>query len=278
MNGISIVKNIIYTMGIFLLFGFHSMVFQPSGTIAQQQHKLIFISFLTMLIVVIPVIFMTLLFVYSYRSSQKNIYRPNWKHSNIIEVTVWIVPIIIVIFLSLLTWRTSHTLDPKRNITSIHQPIKIHAIALDWKWLFIYPKEKIATINELIVPVNTPIIFSITSNSVMSSFFIPELGSQVYAMPKMISHVNLLAKYPGQFYGFSANYNGEGFSDMKFNTLVVPNKKIFNKFINKIQHVSYKLNTIHKLSILCRPSLINDVQYFSHVYPNILKSFMLRSM
>ena len=271
-------NKIILIFGVFFLFGFQRKIFYPAGIVLEKQHQLIIVAFLMMLIVVIPVIIMTLLFTYLYRASKMNTYNPDWKHSNIIEIIVWIVPIAIICFLGMLTWKTSHQLDPKKTIISMNKPIHVNVVALDWNWLFIYPKEKIATINELILPVNTPVIFNITSNSVMSSFFIPELGSQIYAMPNMISVLNLLAKYPGNYHGFSANYNGLGFSDMKFNTIVLPNQSMFEKWVKKVQNISCQLNTLNQVKLICKPNLLHEIKYFSHIYPNIFKIIVTNSL
>ncbi|MDS1028810.1 ubiquinol oxidase subunit II, partial [Burkholderia pseudomallei] len=139
--------------------------------------------------------------------------------STAIEIVIWTVPSLIILFLGILTWKTTHALDPYRPLESAVKPIDVEVVALDWKWLFVYPDLGIASVNQLAVPVGTPINFRITSDSVMNSFFIPQLGTQVYAMAGMQTRLHLIADEPGDFAGISANYSGRGFSDMKFRTL-----------------------------------------------------------
>ncbi|WP_343128100.1 ubiquinol oxidase subunit II [Buchnera aphidicola (Takecallis taiwana)] len=276
MNKRNIAKKLMFILGMFLFLGFHRTIVHPAGVTSIQQYKLMCIVCVAMLTLVIPVIFMTLFFVYKYRHCKMSIYTPTWSHSTKVELMVWFVPVMIVFFLGFLAWSTSHGLDPKKRIIAVNRPITINVVALDWNWLFIYPKENIATMNELVIPNNTPIHFNITSNSVMSAFFIPKLGSQIYAMPRMYGMLNLMAKFPGRYHGFSSNYNGPGFSKMKFNTIVVPNHYMFNKWVKRVQHISYKLNTINKFRIISRPTLLHPIKYFSCVYPNLFNIIIRR--
>ena len=153
-----------------------------------------------MLIVVIPVIFMTLYFAWKYRESNTSAtYTPNWSYSHRIEAVVWAVPIAIILVLGTITWKTTHELDPYKPLESSVKPITIEVVSLDWKWLFIYPDQHIATVNEIQFPANTPVNFKITSDTVMNVFFIPQLGSQIYAMAGMQTQVNLIADAPGTY-------------------------------------------------------------------------------
>lgn len=278
MNKRNIFEKVVLILGIFLLVGCHRSIFHPAGIVAIQQYKLIFISCIAMLTLVIPVILMTLFFVYKYRHIKMSTYTPNWSHSTKVELMVWFVPVMIVCFLGTLAWQTSHGLDPKKKIISINKPVTINVIALDWNWLFIYPEANIATMNEIVIPNNTPIHFNITSSSVMSAFFIPKLGSQIYAMPRMNSVLNLMAKFPGTYHGLSSNYNGQGFSNMKFNTIVVPNNYIFNKWIKRVQNIPLKLNTFHKFQLIAKPSVLHPIKYFSSVYPNLFNRVVHRML
>lgn len=271
-------EKIMLFLSFFLLSGFYSFPFHLSGEISIKQYNLIFIAFVIMLLIVLPVIFMTIFFVYNYRISKKNTYNPQFINSHKIELIVWIVPIIMIFCLGILAWNTTHTLDPKKKIQSTHNPIIVDVIALDWKWLFIYPKYNIATVNELIIPVDTPIIFHITSNSVMSSFFIPSLGSQIYAMPGMDTKLNLISNIPGIYTGFSSNYNGCGFSNMKFNTVVVQNSDIFSKWIKKIQNISHSLDTISVFNSISKPSILYNIEYFNNIYPDLFARVVCKSI
>jgi cytochrome o ubiquinol oxidase subunit II len=209
-----------------LLSGCNSVVLNPSGSVAAQQSHLIVQSTILMLLIVIPVIVLIVVFAWRYRQSNKEAtYTPDWDHSTQLELVIWAAPLLIIIALGALTWISSHTLDPfrpLRRIDAAHEvpaqvkPLTIEVVALDWKWLFIYPEQGIATVNEVAAPVDVPINFKITASSVMNSFFVPALAGQVYAMPGMQTQLNAVMNNPGEYEGFSANYSGAGFSGMRF--------------------------------------------------------------
>jgi cytochrome o ubiquinol oxidase subunit 2 len=179
-----------------------------------------------MLLIIVPVIAMTLYFAWKYRASNVDApYDPDWHHSTRIEVAVWAAPLAIIMVLGTVTWITCHTLDPYRPLGRLSantpvpagvKPLEVDVVALDWKWLFIYPELGVATVNEVAAPVDRPIAFKITSNSVMNSFFVPALAGQIYAMPGMETQMHAVINKPGEYDGFSANYSGAGFSGMKF--------------------------------------------------------------
>lgn len=268
-------KNLLLISIFFMLDGCNSILLNPHGKIAMQESSILLISFLMMLFVIIPVIFMTVYFSVKYRSSNLNEkYQPDWSHSNKIEIVVWTVPILIISFLAFLTWHYSHALDPRKFILSKYKPIKIDVVSLDWRWLFIYPEYHIASINEIMFPVNRPIVFRITSNSVMNSFFIPSLGSQIYSMPGMMTNLNLIANYPGKYKGISSNYSGRGFSNMKFTVISVLHIKEFKNWINKIQKSPKKLNTVHLFNIVALPNENHFIEYFSDVKKNLFNEIV----
>lgn len=195
----------------------------PRGAIGVQEKTLILVALGLMLLVVVPVIGLTLWFAWKYRASNaRAVYAPTWAHSTRIEVVVWAVPCVIVAILGVLIWRTTATLDPYRPIVASVKPVRVQVVALNWKWLFIYPDYGVATVNELAVPVGTPIDFELTAESLMNSFFIPRLGSQVYAMAGMRTQLHLVADEAGTYRGQSAAFSGEGFSDMHFETVAMP--------------------------------------------------------
>ena len=204
-----------------LLAGCHDMVlFDPQGDIGVQEKHLILAALGLMLLVVIPVIALTLLFAWRYRESNtRATYAPKWAHSSAIEVVVWSIPCVIVVTLAVLIWRTTHSLDPYRPIASQTKPVRVDVVALNWKWLFIYPDYGVASVNQLAIPVDTPVDFRITAESLMNSFFVPQLGSQVYAMAGMQTQLHLIANQPGTYAGRSAAFSGPGFSDMHFDTV-----------------------------------------------------------
>src|SRR6186713_1409043 len=209
-----------------MLSGCNSVLLNPSGSIAAQQSHLIVQSTVLMLLIVIPVIALTVVFAWRYRQSNKEAtYSPDWDHSTQLELAIWAAPLLIIIALGAITWISTHTLDPyrpltrldaKRQISPETKPLVVEVVALDWKWLFIYPEQGIATVNELAAPVDVPISFKITASSVMNSFFIPALAGQIYAMPGMETKLHAVINKPGEFEGFSANYSGAGFSGMRF--------------------------------------------------------------
>jgi len=202
------------------------VVMKPSGDIAAQQAQLVVTSTLLMLIIIIPVIALTLLFAWRYRqSNQEAIYTPDWDHSTKLELLIWGAPLLIIIALGALTWISTHKLDPYRPLDRIDaaralpadvKPLEVQVVALDWKWLFIYPEQGIATVNELAAPVDRPIRFRITASTVMNSFYVPALAGQIYAMPGMETSLHAVINQAGVYDGFSANYSGAGFSHMRF--------------------------------------------------------------
>src|SRR5258708_4343109 len=198
-------------------------VLDPQGPVASAERLILFNATAIMLVVIVPVIALTLVFAWWYRSSNKHaVYRPDWSYSGYVELVVWSIPAMVVILLAGVAWTGSHLLDPARELKSDVKPIRIEVVSLDWKWLFIYPDLEIATVNQLVVPTGVPIEFLLTSATVMNSFFVPQLGSQIYTMPGMTTHLNLLAERSGDYPGLSANFSGDGFSDMRFLVHVVP--------------------------------------------------------
>lgn len=256
-----------------LLIGCKDLILMhPKGDIGLEERNLILIVFSLMLIIVIPVIIMTIVFSIKYRSSNINNtqYDPNWDHSKTIEFIIWAIPIVIIFILSILTWISTHKLDPKKPIISEKfNPIVINVIALDWKWLFIYPKNNIAVINELMFPINVPIQFNITSNAIMNSFFIPQLGSQIYAMAGMCTQLFLIAKEPGKYQGISSNFSGPGFSGMKFTVISTKNEEEFNQWIHKIEMSKNHIQNMSAYEELAKPSKFHPVMYFSNVQPHL---------
>jgi cytochrome o ubiquinol oxidase subunit 2 len=202
------------------------VVMNPAGDVAVQQRDLILISTGLMLLIIVPVMALTVFFAWKYRQSAKNEdYDPDWDHSTSLELVIWSAPLLIIICLGAVTWTSTHLLDPYRPIERIdHQrkistavkPLEVQVVALDWKWLFIYPELGIATVNELAAPIDRPISFKITASTVMNSFYVPALAGQIYAMPGMQTVLHAVVNKPGDYEGFSANYSGAGFSNMRF--------------------------------------------------------------
>ncbi|AEH39876.1 cytochrome o ubiquinol oxidase subunit II [Buchnera aphidicola (Cinara tujafilina)] len=239
-----------------------------NGDISRIELELILLAFKTMLAIVLPVFLLTFYIVYKYNEiNMDKHYIPNWSHSTFLEILIWIIPICIVIFLATLSYKSTHLLDPKKSLKSSNPVLFIDAIALDWRWLFIYPQYKIATINEIFLPKNTAVNFNITSNSIMNSFFIPDLGSQIYAMAGMKTTLNLKTGKTGIYKGISANYSGKGFSNMKFNVHIVENFSRLNAWIKEVKLSKNKLIFKKQFLKISKPSGNIFIQYFSYVDP-----------
>jgi cytochrome o ubiquinol oxidase subunit 2 len=198
-------------------------VLDPQGPIASAERLLMLNATAIMLVVVVPVILATLGFAWWYRSSNPRAVRSlDESYEGRVEFVIWSIPALVVILLGGVTWISSHQLDPRAPIPAEAKPLKVEVVALDWKWLFIYPDEGIASVNQLVIPAKTPVDFRLTSATVMNSFFVPQLGSQIYAMGGMVTHLNLLADKPGEYPGISAMFSGDGFADMRFVARAVP--------------------------------------------------------
>jgi len=245
----------------------------PKGPVGLSELYVIGISFALMLLVVVPVIIMAIWFPRRYKASNpKGAYAPKWSYSFKIELVVWLVPAIIITALGILTWKETHRLDPFNPIDSSVKPFNVEAVSFDWKWLFIYPDQAVATVNHLVLPAKVPVSFKITSDTVMTSFFIPQLGSQIYAMGGMQSRLHLLADEPGIYTGQNQQFSGEGFPDMHF-TVNVTTAEQFNDWIVKIKQVPDKLD-LAQLTKLRKPGVGFEVTSFSWVKPGLFNDIL----
>lgn len=227
------------------------VVLSPAGDVAMQQRDLILISTALMLLIILPVMAMTVWFAWRYREqAQAKDYDPDWDHSTSLELLIWSAPLLIIIALGAVTWSSTHLLDPYRPIDRLdHQRkvdptarrLQVEVVAMDWKWLFIYPELGIATVNELAAPVDQPIEFKITSSTIMNSFFVPALAGQIYAMPGMQTVLHAVANKPGEYEGFSANYSGAGFSNMRFRFHALPPHD-FDRWVEKVKAGNARLD------------------------------------
>ena len=269
---------------VLLLAGFSSSginpnggVLNPKGVIASQERELLIDSVLFMLLVVVPVIILSFAFAWKYRrKNKKATYAPGWSHSVLLESIWWAVPCLIIIILSILAWRSSHKLDPYRTIPGKGKPMVIQAVSLQWKWLFIYPKENIATVNYIEIPKDREVEFQITSDAPMNAFFIPQLGSQIYSMAGMRTRLHIIGNSYGMYKGFSANYSGDGFSGMNFKVKVTSDKG-YKDWVNKVKQSKSKLY-IPEYKILVKPSEDNPASYYSSVRPKLFNRIMMQYM
>ncbi|MDE1157387.1 MAG: ubiquinol oxidase subunit II [Neorhizobium sp.] len=253
------------------LSGCDMVVMSPSGDIAIQQRDLIIVSTILMLLIIVPVIFLTLYFAWHYRGSNTSAkYDPNWHHSTRLEVVIWAAPLAIIIALGAITWISTHQLDPYRPldriaegrpVTAETKPLRVQVVALDWKWLFFYPDLGIATVNELAAPVDTPINFEITATSVMNSFYVPALAGQIYAMPGMNTKLHAVINHAGEYEGFSANFSGPGFSHMRFKFHGL-DKAGFDQWVATVKQNGTALNTDAYLK-LEKPTQKVPVTYYA---------------
>lgn len=237
-------------------------VSQPRGDIARQQYDLLMFATKLSLLVVLPLFTMIIWVVYRYRASKKPAdYMPKWDKNTALELIWWGIPSLIIIVLSVVTWRSSHSLDPYRPLESSVKPINVQVVALEWRWLFIYPDFGSATINQLKIPEDTPINFAISADAPMNSFWIPQLGGQVYAMNGMSTKLHLIADDQGIYKGVSSNLSGRGFSGMKFDTVVM-STEAFGQWANSSSGFQQKLDFDY-YSRIAQPSEDNSVITYS---------------
>jgi cytochrome o ubiquinol oxidase subunit 2 len=252
------------------LSGCDWVLLDSKGMVGLAQRDLILICIGLMLIVVIPAIVLTFVFAWRYRAGNtKATYMPDWSHSTKVEIVVWGVPLIIIAVLAVIVWKSTHELDPYKPLDVAGEPLHVDVIATDWKWVFVYPDLGIATVNQLNFPANRPLAFNITSNSTMNTFFIPQLGGQIYAMAGMRTQLHLIANEPGQFRGMSGNYSGHGFSNMKFIATASSNEE-FERWVTEVRSAPDALS-FTQFKALAAPSKNAPVQHFSSVEPLLFK-------
>lgn len=256
-----------------LLSGCDLVTLNSSGDIARQQGDLIVVSTVLMLLIVVPVMALTGWFAWHYRASNKRAtYAPEWHHSTQLELVIWSAPLLIIIALGAVTWISTHTLDPFRKLDRLDaarsvpadvKPLKVQVVALDWKWLFIYPDYGIATVNELAAPVDVPIEFQLTSSTVMNTFYVPTLAGMIYTMPAMETRLHAVINKAGDYEGLSAHYSGAGFSDMRFRFKGMDGAA-FDQWIAKVRETPAELSRDEYLK-LERPSAKEAARHYGKV-------------
>jgi cytochrome o ubiquinol oxidase subunit II len=264
-------------LGLALLAGGcdRAVVLNPKGPIADAERGLLFDAFSVMMLVVVPVIVMAFVFAWRYRASNRNArYAPTWAYSARIDAVVWLVPALIVIAVGVLVWRSTHKLDPYREIASDVPPLDVQVVAQDWKWLFIYPEQGIAVVNQMAIPSGRPISLRITSDTVMNSFYVPALAGQIYAMAGMQTRLQMLADTQGKFVGRNTQYSGGGFSDQYFEVLAT-SPVDFEAWVAKAKQSSDKLDTAG-YARLAEKSRRNPIAYYSAVEPRLFDSIIAK--
>jgi cytochrome o ubiquinol oxidase subunit 2 len=279
-----IVRRGLFLLPFSLLAGCNTVVLNPSGDIAAQQGQLVIISTALMLLIIVPVIALVFIFAWRYRKNNTSAkYEPDWDHSTKLELVIWGAPLLIIIVLGLITWISTHKLDPYRPLERLDanrpipaetKPLVVQVVALDWKWLFIYPEQNIATVNELVTPIDVPIRFKLTASTVMNSFYIPALAGQIYAMPGMDTTLHAVINKPGEYEGFSANYSGAGFSHMRFKYHGVTAAD-FDSWVQKTKAGGGTLERADYLA-LETPTTREPVRRYGAVAPNLYDAIVNR--
>lgn len=253
-------------------------VLEPKGVVAEHQRNLILFASALSLLVVLPVFAMTFYIARTYREGNKKAeYKPDWDHSNKLEAIWWGLPILLISILAVTAWTTSHSLEPSKPLASNEKPLRVQVVALDWKWLFIYPEQGIASINTLHIPANVPVNFEITADAPMNSFWIPELGGQIYAMAGMTTKLHLMANQAGEFKGASANLSGDGFAGMKFTAHSVT-KNDFADWAKDIASTYPDYLSQETYRALAQPSKNVPPSYFGSIDPEVYATVIAKYM
>lgn len=275
----SLLMLAVLALAVGYLRGRNFAIFNPEGVIAAKERSLMFTTLLLSVLVVVPVFAMTFFIVWKYRASNKKVkkhYTPDWDHHAVAEFFWWAIPCVIISILAVITWTSSHELDPYRKLISNKEPLNVQVVALDWKWLFIYPDQDIATVNYLKLPVGRPVNFTITSDAPMNSFWIPQLGGQIYAMSGMSTQLHLRADRPGSYNGQSANISGKGFAGMKFVAQVTTSAD-FASWVASTQEAPEQLTTT-AYKQLAKPSQDNPRANYSHVADHLYDKIIVKYM
>lgn len=262
-----------------LLGGCDLVVLNPAGDVALQQRDLVVISTVLMLLIIVPVMALTIYFAWRYRATNEPAdYDPDWDHSTYLELVIWAAPLLIIICLGAVTWMWTHLLDPYRPLDRIARgepvaadvkPLEVQVAALDWKWLFIYPEQGIATVNEMAAPVDRPVRFRLTSTSVMNAFYVPALAGMIYAMPGMETKLHGVINKEGTFAGHSTNYSGDGFSGMRF-AFHGLDEKGFADWVAEVRENGGDLDRTAYLE-LAKPSENVPVRHYASVEPDLFR-------
>lgn len=250
------------------------VVLNPKGIIALKEYRLIMFCTWMMLIVVVPVLIITVVFALRYRADNtKAKYNPDEDQNHVAEVIWWGVPFVIITILGIVTWKSCLELDPFKPLESETKPLKIQVVALQWKWLFIYPEQKIATVNFVQFPEQTPINFEVSADAPMNSFWIPQLGGQIYAMPGMVAKLHLMADEPGDYWGTSANISGKGFAGMRF-SVKSSSETDFNAWVESVKHSNPALDYDQVLT----PSEYVPAAFYKLPQENLFEQIVMKYM
>jgi cytochrome o ubiquinol oxidase subunit II len=260
-----------------VLSGCQPAVLDPQGPVGLAQKTILIDSLAIMLVIVVPTIAAILAFAWWYRASnERAVYLPDWVYSGRIELIVWSIPLMVIMLLGGVVWIGSHDLDPAKPLPSSAAPLDVQVVSMDWKWLFIYPAQGVASVNQVVIPAGVPIHFSLTSASVMNAFFIPQLGSMIYTMNGKTTQLNLQADAPGTFLGLSSQFSGDGFADMHFDVLALPAEQ-FTAWIEATRATGRALNP-ETYSALTRQSTNIPPFTYSAVEPQLFQQIVTQKL
>jgi cytochrome o ubiquinol oxidase subunit II len=252
-------------------------VLDPQGPIGLANKTLLIDSLAIMLVIALPTIAAIFAFAWWFRASNtRAVYLPDWVYSGRIELVTWSIPLMVIMLLGGVAWIGSHDLDPAKPLPSSAAPLEVQVVSMDWKWLFIYPAQGVASVNQLVVPAGAPIHFSLTSASVMTAFFIPQLGSMIYTMNGKTTQLNLQADVPGTFLGLASQLSGDGFSDMHFDVLALPAER-FTAWIDATRVKGPSLNT-ETYTALTRQSLNIPPFTYSAIEPQLFQQIVTQKL
>ena len=252
-------------------------VLDPAGPIGAAESTMLIDATVIMLAIIVPLMIATIAFAWWYReSNSKAEYRPDWAYSGRLELVMWSVPLLTITFLGGIAWIGAHRVDPAVSIPSKNKTLEVQVVSLEWKWLFIYPEQHVAAINQLVVPVDTPVHFSLTSNSVWDSFFVPRLGSMIYTLRGMVTQLNLMADREGTFFGLSTHFSGDGFSKMHFDMRSVPSAE-FDAWIKGAQGTGSALDE-PAYTDLAKQSIGDAPKTFRSVDPNLFRQIVAEKL
>ncbi|HEY9573700.1 MAG TPA: ubiquinol oxidase subunit II [Pusillimonas sp.] len=269
---------------VLVLGGCNMVLLNPSGYVARQQRDVMIITTIILASIIVPVLITIAVVAWRYRASNvKANYDPKWDHSPQIELLVWAWPLLIIIAVGAISWIGTHQLDPYRPLTHYAKdkpvpagvkPLEVNVVSLEWKWLFFYPQYGIATVNELAAPVNRPIRFRLTSSTMMDSFFVPALAGQIYTMPGMQTQLHAVINKPGVYKGFSANYSGAGFTDMRFSFHGMTTQN-FKQWVAKVRAQGSDLDR-KSYDHLQQPTRADPVRYYARFTPDLYSRILNR--
>lgn len=252
-------------------------VLEPAGPTSTKERNLMIFTLCLSAVVVIPVFAMLGLISYRYREGNRRAkYDPKLEGSKVAETVWWMIPATIIAIIGIVIWNSTYALDPFKELSSSKKTMSVQVVALDWKWLFIYPGQNVASVNQAAIPVGTPVNFTLTSDTVMTSFWAPQLAGQMYAMPGMMTHLNLQADRSGDFNGFAANIAGSGFSGMTFKIDAMPQSS-FNSWVASAKHTKRYL-TSSSYATLARPSSYVPPSYYASVEPDLYGTIVMKYM